>query len=81
MFSEAITILILFYLHGVDLKEEGICGSSIEMRKVALNKQLTAVGCEDYHCGKLINYNYYYYHREVGWNNTPPSLKIYFRSS
>ena len=49
--------------------------------KVALNKQLTAVGCEDYHCGKLINNNYYYYHREVGWNNTPPSLKINFRSS
>ena len=27
----------------------------MEMRRVALNKQLTAVGCDDYHCGKLIN--------------------------
>ena len=50
-----LTILILFYLHGADLKEEGICGSSMDMRRIALNKQLTAVSCEDYHCGKLIN--------------------------
>ena len=55
MFSEVVTILILFSLHGADLKEEGTCGSSMEMRRVALNKQLTAVGCEDYHCGKLMN--------------------------
>ena len=55
MFSEAVTILILFYLHGADLKEDGICGGSTEMRRVALNKELTAVGCKDYHCGKLMN--------------------------
>ena len=57
MLSDAVTltILIQFYLHGADLKEEGICGNIMEMRRAALNKQLTAVGCEDYHCGKLIN--------------------------
>ena len=61
MFSDAVTliILILFYLHGADLKEEGICVSSMGKRRVALNKQLTAVGCEDYHCGKLMNIDKY----------------------
>ena len=47
------TILMLLYLQGAYSQEERTCGSSLEMRGGALDKQLAAVGCESYSCGKL----------------------------
>ena len=55
MFTKAVTILILFCHHSANFQGEGSCGTSIEMRTVALDKQLAAMGCENYHCGKLMN--------------------------
>ena len=51
MFLEA-TVLILFYLRGANCQGEAACGSSLEMRRVAMNKELAAISCENYVCGK-----------------------------
>ena len=52
------TILMLLYIHGAYSQEEGTCGSSLEMKRVALNKRLAVVGYENYNCGKLTIDNY-----------------------
>ena len=52
MFVDA-TILILFSLHGAYSHGEGMC-SSFEMRRTVIDKELTAVGCENYSCGKIM---------------------------
>ena len=53
MFIEAVTILILICPYSANCQGKETCDSSLEMRKAALNKQLAAVDCENYHCGKL----------------------------
>ena len=54
MFLRA-TAVILFYLHGANCQGEG-CGSSLEMRNAAVDKELAAVGCVDYICCKWKRY-------------------------
>ena len=52
MFIEAV-ILTLICPYGANCQGKETCGSSLEMRRAALDKQLAAVDCENYHCGKL----------------------------
>ena len=55
MSIEVVTVLILLCLHGANFQEEGMCSSSLEMRRAAVDKQLAAMGCETHHCGNLMN--------------------------
>ena len=52
MFIETVTIPTLICPYDANFQGEEACGSSLEMRRAALGKQLAAVDCENYHCGK-----------------------------
>ena len=57
MFFE-VTCLILFYSYGANCGE-GLCSSSLDMRRATIHKRLADIGCKDYICGmeNLINHD------------------------
>lgn len=44
--------LVLIHLYSANSQEEGTCGSE-ELRRATVNKQLTALGCDNFTCGML----------------------------
>ena len=48
----AATLLIVIHLYGTNSQEEGECSSeSVEMRRATVDKELAALGCNNYTCG------------------------------